>query len=133
MVRDPDRSQHMALAKAKAKKAGANVPASLVNAARDFDKTTKRQKQRDRRTKRLDDLLEEPAIPSFLDRLEIMDQVDTLLAKLPKQDRAALTLFHLLELCRSDIGRILGVSANTAGKLVRSARERARTRECFPE
>jgi len=131
--RDPDRSQHLALAKAKAKKAGANVPASLVNAARDYDKTERRQKQRAKRTKRLDDLLHEPAAPSFLERLEIVDQVDTLLAKLTEQDRAALTLYHLLQLSRTEVGRILGVNANTAGKLVRMARERARTRECFPE
>lgn len=133
MKRDPDRSQHMELAKAKAKKLGANVPASLVNAARDYDKTSRRQKQKARRTKRLDDLLEEPSIPSFLDRLEIIDQVDTLLAKLTEQDRAALTLHHLLQLSRTEVGRILGVNANTAGKLVRAARERARTRESFPE
>lgn len=132
-MRDVDRSQHLALAKAKAKKAGANVPASLVNAARDYDKTERRQRQRARRTKRLDDLLHEPAAPSFLERLEIVDQVDILLAKLSEQDRAALTLYHLLQLSRTEVGRILGVNANTAGKLVRLARERARTRESFPK
>lgn len=131
--RDQDRSQHLALAKAKAKKAGANVPASLVNAASDYDKAAKRQKQRDRRTKRLDDLLEEPSIPSFLDQLEIIDQVESLLSKLSERDRAALTLHHLLRLSRSEVGHILGVNAETAGELVRSARERARSRECFPK
>lgn len=126
MVRDRDREQHMALAKARARRSGANVPASLLNAARDYDKTAKHQKQRDRRTKRLDDLLEEPAVSSFLDQLIAIDAADHALAKLDERDRSIVIMRHLEGLSRTAICALLGVREENLKSVLGNALKRMR-------
>lgn len=126
MVRDHDRAQHIALARTRARKKGANVQASVRNAATDYDRTMKAQRKKDRKTKRLDDLLNEPSVPSFLDRLEIVEQVEALLSKLDERDRASLTLFHLLQLSRTEVGDALGINNCEVTHLLQRARAKAR-------
>ena len=122
--RDPDRLQHLELAKAKAKKVGANVPASLVNAARDYDKTERRQKQRAKRTKRLDDLLNEPAAPSFLDQLMAVDAAHKALDRLDDTARAAVILRYLEGRSRTAICAILNLPEEATKTILKRAIKR---------
>lgn len=89
--RDRDREQHIALARTKARKAGANLAASTRNAGIDYDRTMKAQRKKDRRTKRLDDLLNEPFQDTFLHALADLEhahvRIEQMLAKLPDRER----------------------------------------------
>jgi DNA-directed RNA polymerase sigma subunit (sigma70/sigma32) len=91
MARDRDREQHIALARTRARKEGANVPASMRNAAIDYDRAMKTQRKKDRMTKRLDTLLTEPFQDSFVHALADLEhaqvRIDQMLAKLPDRER----------------------------------------------
>ena len=94
--RDPDREQHIALARTRARKEGANVAVSTRNAEIDYDRAAKVQRKKDRRTRRLDDLLTEPCVESFLQALMDLEHAKTkvseLLATLDFRER------HIVEL-----------------------------------
>jgi DNA-directed RNA polymerase specialized sigma24 family protein len=89
--RDPDREQHVALARTKARKAGGNVQASARNAGIDYDRAMNTQRKKDRMTKRLDDLLTEPFQDTFLHALADLEhaqvRIEQMLAKLPDRER----------------------------------------------
>ncbi len=58
--------------------------------------------------------------------IEDVEQVETLLAKLPKNEAAAIRMFHLEHRSYGDIGSSIGIPANSVGPLLSKARRRMR-------
>jgi len=116
-----DMAQHLALAAARAKKAGANVSVSLENAAKDYWKAMARERKRRSRTRSLDDLLSEPAVPSFLNQLAMVDMVNTIMAMLPPDTRQALAMLHIDDLPQDTVASSLGISRATLKRRIEEA------------
>lgn len=116
-VRDRDREQHIALARTKARKAGANLDASTRNAGIDYDRAAKVQRKKDRRTRRLDDLLTEPYVESFLQALMDLEHARTKVSEL--LDTLTFRERHIVELRAID-----GWDASEIGRVFRVTRAR---------
>lgn len=122
-----DLAQHLALAAARAGLQGASLEASLQNALVDYLRMSRRDRRRAAKTRSLDDLLEEPAVPSFLDQLIAIDAADAALARLDPVARAAVIQRHLRNETRADIAKSLGLSNRAVRKLLQQAMAAMRT------
>ena len=123
--RDRDREQHIALAIARATKAGANIPASINNAIIDYERTMKVQAKKDRRTKRLDDLLDEPCCESFAQAMIDMEhakiRVYKMMHKRKGRELAVVNLHAMEGMTFADVGESLKISASRAYQLYHRA------------
>lgn len=107
--RDPDREQHIALARTRARKEGANVAASTRNAEIDYERTMKAQRKKERKTRRLEDLLTEPSVESHYHHLEHRDLIEVLLRSINYDDRIAIVMHFLEGYKQQEIAEVMGV------------------------
>lgn len=107
--RDRDREQHIALARTRARKEGANVPISTRNAEIDYERTMKAQRKKERKTRRLEDLLHEPSVESHYQHLEHRDLIEVLLRSINYDDRVAIVMHFLEGYKQREIAEAMGV------------------------
>lgn len=118
-VRDRDREQHIALAIARATKAGASIPASINNAIIDYERTMKTQSNKNRKTRRLEDLLHEPSAESHYQHLEHRDLIEVLLRSINYDDRIAIVMHFLEGYQQQEIAEVMGVGPGRVGQRIR--------------
>lgn len=125
---DEDRHQFLNLACFKAAKAwtpekgeyGPYLARALTNAKIDWGRRQKAQRRKKSRTKSLDSLLSEPAIPSHVDALAAQENFDRILSVCQALEHAALRLHFEHGLDRDDTAMVLEITARAVGRLRQS-------------
>jgi len=102
----------------------------IEHARIDWQRKQKAEKRRQRRTKRIDDLIEEPSIPSFLDTVAAAEEVLRMVNSLQGRQHDVVRMLLLEELSREEVAQALGVDPETVSKTrtraIRTLRKGAR-------
>lgn len=117
-----ERRQDIAAAKAKAGRLPPPTDVLVMQReeARIVSKERRQRRQR-RRTKSLEDLVEEPAVPSFLDSLIAADSLRAIMARVTPRQRQILYAIVVSDLDADEVADTFGVAVKT----VRRERDRA--------
>lgn len=95
-------------------------------AAAHVAKKQQRERRRRRRTRALESLLQEPEVRSFLVDVEVEDLLDTVLGKLPPDERRVCELVGRLALTMPEVARAIGLGTPEARVTKARAFRRAR-------
>lgn len=117
-----ERRQDIAAAKVKAGKLP--PPTDVLVMQREEAKIAsreRRQRRQRRRTKSLEDLVEEPAVPSFLDSLVAADSLRAIMGKVTARQRQILYAIVVADLSAEEVADAFGIAVKT----VRAHREQA--------
>lgn len=119
-----DRHQHVALAIQKARKNGLPVEIAIKSALIDWDRKKRTERKRLRRTKRLDDLLSEPAaVPDQMEAMMSKTEVNFLLDFLTPQQCLVIASTFLEQRTRREVAAMLEISLQAVTDTKRRAIE----------
>jgi RNA polymerase sigma factor (sigma-70 family) len=125
-----ERRQFINLALQRARRSGRTYDERKVIALAKVDWQRRRaaERRRQRRTKRLDDLIEEPAIPNFLDAIVAAEEALRLADRLEGRQREVIHLLFIAQLSRQEVADELGIEPRTVTNTRTAALKTIRTR-----
>jgi len=129
LASDLQEAIEMALLRAKASRRPFDEAKVREHATIDCRRRRAVEKRRQRCTRRIDDLIEEPATPSFLDKLLLADEALCMLRQLHGAEREVMRLWVLREHSRSEVADILGLAPDTVTRTRDRALKRLRQKQ----
>ena len=122
-----DRRQFVELALVKARDSGASREVVVHNALVDWSRMSKAEKKRQRKTKNIDSLLQEPAVkPDPFKSMTDIEHVDYLLAGLNETQRNVIVKMFLMGFTRTEIAATMQIDPQAVSDAKRHAIEAMR-------
>jgi RNA polymerase sigma factor (sigma-70 family) len=101
--------------------------AKVIEHARiDWARRQKAERKRQRKTRRIDDLIEEPASPSRQAAIDAKIDASRMLEELTQREHSMIALLFLSGYSRSEVAHTLGVAIRTVDKTRQSALDKMR-------